>query len=452
VDRHLDPALFDSDEMRAALTTRDIGTVYRHLRRLGISQRHIAQLTGQSQSEVSEIIRGRQVSNVWVLERIADGLGIPRARLGVSYGEEPAEEPPAGEEVDDEVKRRALIATATMAVVGQALVGGEPVEVAFPRGQVQPSRLGMSDVHVVRAVTEQLRGVTRYFGGQADMFGGAVRAYTPWLEVPATEAVKTALVVALAELYTEAGWACYDSGLDGIGYFTRGVRLADGVGDAYGVANAAWQAGLTWVRIGHPNDALKLFQLGQLRLSGFRLGKPPSVACAEDPRLPTLMARLNRQAATAYAIMQATDEATRYLAEANDGWEPRDAFERATGDFVTAAVQLDLGQLDAAERSASSALRSYGENHRRDRLQVELLLAEAHVRAGEPQGLSLAHHAIEAVSTLHSVAARVQRLLPLAAALEARPSTDTRDLARRARQVGHVGRRAVNSTSPTSEG
>ncbi|MBV9028726.1 MAG: helix-turn-helix transcriptional regulator, partial [Pseudonocardiales bacterium] len=57
--------------MRAALAARDIGALYRLLRRVGVSQRKIAQLTGQSPSEVSEIIKGRQVLNVRVLERIA---------------------------------------------------------------------------------------------------------------------------------------------------------------------------------------------------------------------------------------------------------------------------------------------------------------------------------------------------------------------------------------------
>ncbi|MGH3853779.1 MAG: hypothetical protein ACRDR6_09815, partial [Pseudonocardiaceae bacterium] len=58
-----------------------------------------------------------------------------------------------------------------------------------------------------------------------------------------------------------------------------------------------------------------------------------------------------------------------------------------------------------------------------------------HVRAGEPRGLTLAHHAIEAVSTLQSVAARREWLTPLATALEARPGTDTQELARMARQI-----------------
>jgi transcriptional regulator with XRE-family HTH domain len=109
----IDRTVLEGADIRAALTARDIGTVYRYLRRLGVSQRQIARLTDQSQSEVSEILRGRRVCNGWVLERIADGLGIPRAWLGVSYAEEPAEATPAQEEVDEAVKRRVLIATAS---------------------------------------------------------------------------------------------------------------------------------------------------------------------------------------------------------------------------------------------------------------------------------------------------------------------------------------------------
>jgi hypothetical protein len=104
-------------------------------------------------------------------------------------------------------------------------------------------------------------------------------------------------------------------------------------------------------------------------------------------------------------------------------------------DRATAGIQLDLGQLDTAEQSAASALRNYEESHRRGRTLAELLLAEVHIRAGEPQGLTLAHQAIEKMKTLQSVAARRERLIPLATALEARPGTDTQELARTARQI-----------------
>jgi transcriptional regulator with XRE-family HTH domain len=432
----LDPEFLDDDEVRAALAARDIGAFYRLLKRLGMSQRQIAGLTAQTQSEVCAILHGRKVLNVLVLERIADGFGIPRARMGLSYGETGPDLAPVAEEVDEEMRRRVLIA----AGMGQPYLSmrGEPITLRLPTptNDPLPSRLFMAHVCVVRTVTEQLRALTRYCGGQADQFAAAVARYTRWMDVPGPEEVKAQLAAALGELHTEAGWASYDSGLDGIGYFTQGMELAHQARDTYAIANAAWQARLTLVRSGHPNDALKLFTLGQLRLQGLWFGKStPATPSPDDPRLPTLTSRLARGSATAYAVMGGTDEATRHLAEANDGREARDAFERAGADFVTGGIQVDLGRLDAAEQSATRAVRTYGESHRRDRTQAHLLLAEVHVRAGEPQGLILARHAIAEVSTLQSVAARHARLIPLATALEARPGTETREIARMARKV-----------------
>ncbi|MGH3708787.1 MAG: helix-turn-helix domain-containing protein [Pseudonocardiaceae bacterium] len=423
----VDPGFFDGDEMRAALAARDVGTVYRLLGRQGVSQRQIARLTGQSQSEVSEIRKGRRVRDVLLLERIADGLGVSRAWMGLGYGEQ-AQAPSVGKEVDGPVKRRTLVAATSAAAFGQVFVGlGELV---LPVGQVLISRLAMSRVHTVVAVTDRLRGVARYYGGQAEALSSVATSYTRWMQVPASDAVQAGLAAALAELHTEAGWACHDSGLDGTGHFICALGLAGAVRDTYGIANAAWHAGMTLVRTGHPNDALKLFQLG-----GFQLR--PS---ADDPRVSTLAARLARTSAAAYALMGGRDEALRCLAEANDGWEPRDAFERAGADLGTAGIHRDLDQLDTAEPFAASAVRAYGEGpYRRGHTLAELLLAEIHVRAGEPRGLTLAHHAIEGVSTLQSVAARREWLTPLATALETRPGTDTQELARAARQVATTG-------------
>lgn len=50
----IDPALFERADLRAALAGHDIGAVYRALQDRGISQRRIAALTGQSQSEVAD--------------------------------------------------------------------------------------------------------------------------------------------------------------------------------------------------------------------------------------------------------------------------------------------------------------------------------------------------------------------------------------------------------------
>jgi transcriptional regulator with XRE-family HTH domain len=72
------------EDMQRALSERDIATMFRILSRHGISQRQIAALTGQSQSEISEILGGRRVLSYDVLTRIADGLGIPRGLMGLA--------------------------------------------------------------------------------------------------------------------------------------------------------------------------------------------------------------------------------------------------------------------------------------------------------------------------------------------------------------------------------
>lgn len=99
----VDPALLHRAEVRAALVVRDIGRVYRLLGQAGVTQREIASLTGQSQSEVCEIVQGRRVRDVGVLERIADGLGVPRAWMGLSYGEQEPDSPSAEGDVDEDV-------------------------------------------------------------------------------------------------------------------------------------------------------------------------------------------------------------------------------------------------------------------------------------------------------------------------------------------------------------
>jgi plasmid maintenance system antidote protein VapI len=83
---HIDPKVWQRKDMRRYLAVRDIGSVYRLLQRFGVSQRAIAARTGQSQSEISEIIAGlRQVISYDLLERIAVGLDIPRGWMGLAY-------------------------------------------------------------------------------------------------------------------------------------------------------------------------------------------------------------------------------------------------------------------------------------------------------------------------------------------------------------------------------
>jgi hypothetical protein len=164
---------------------------------------------------------------------------------------------------------------------------------------------------------------------------------------------------------------------------------------------------------------VKLYQL-----AGLKLGN-------QDP---DLAAWLHAVSAGALADM-GHEQAADHLARARDGWQATDAVERADQNYQSALVHVRLGRLDVAEALTASVngagrVRPVG-------VFATILRATIHIQAGEPRGLPMAKSAIDATAPLRSVRAR-ERLVPLAEALEARPSSDARELARMARQVAAV--------------
>jgi transcriptional regulator with XRE-family HTH domain len=116
---------------RKALAHRDITTVFRILRDAGVSQVRLACAPGQQQSEISEIISGRQVQSVALLERIADGLGVPRGWLGLAYTPSLASEPVTPDDAATEDARKAnLLRHAATVLYGAPVFGrADPIRV-----------------------------------------------------------------------------------------------------------------------------------------------------------------------------------------------------------------------------------------------------------------------------------------------------------------------------------
>ena len=103
---------------------------------------------------------------------------------------------------------------------------------------------------------------------------------------------------------------------------------------------------------------------------------------------------------------------------------------------MVARLELARGRLDAAQPFAVASVRRWeGVRNQRARTSAGTLLATVHVRAGERDGLQLAHGTITKVTKISSVRARQQYLTPLAVALEACKDHDAKQLARMARQV-----------------
>ncbi|MGH3979564.1 MAG: helix-turn-helix domain-containing protein, partial [Pseudonocardiaceae bacterium] len=160
----LDPALLDHPDVRAAAAAHQIGDLYRTLKRVGgVTQRTIGKLTGQSQSEVSDILSGRDVGRYEVLVRICVGLGIPREWMGVSWygpdgayaGDVTVAEPPKG--VDSAMRRRGLLLSGAAAAFGAPVLGALLGELPGPASAAElPNRLDWHHVAKVRDTTHRL--------------------------------------------------------------------------------------------------------------------------------------------------------------------------------------------------------------------------------------------------------------------------------------------------------
>lgn len=84
--RELPPTLLQNSEMISACRLRDFGLIFRLVRRgAGIYPSRIASLCDMTPSRVGEVMSGkRRIVNIDVIERIADGLRIPGAMIGLA--------------------------------------------------------------------------------------------------------------------------------------------------------------------------------------------------------------------------------------------------------------------------------------------------------------------------------------------------------------------------------
>jgi transcriptional regulator with XRE-family HTH domain len=440
-----DPEVFAGEDMRAALVARDVTRIYRLLYRRGVAQREIARRTGQSQSEVSDILKGRTVRDVTVLERIADGLGIARARMrlaGVagseegSYGEE-GMIARAPEEVIAAMFRRHLLALGAVSAVGIAAVG-ELVELPGLVPVALPSQLSYDHVRQVRDLTQRLGEAGNTCVAGPEVLSAAAVWAEQLLGVAGAELVRRALRVAVAELHIEAGWAGFDFGRydRAMYHFAVALELATEAGDAYLQSTALQYAGAATVEHGHPDDGLKMLQFSLVKAWDIPRDEQRAVVVGQSGRAAQ-EACVRASAVIAMVDLGKLDAADVEVAKSRQLWSPTRADRFGDVDRPAALRALRRGRLDAAESLAAASVRRWEGISQISRTDSGVVLATIHVRAGEPDGLRLAHGAITAVTKISSVRVR-RRLLLLADALAARPGADAKDLSRMAHQAAGV--------------
>ncbi len=422
-DHPIPPEVWEESEMRQVLAARDVSSVYRLLRRIGISQRQIAALTGQSQSEVSEILKGRQVMAYDVLARVADGLGIPRGYMGLAYDEATAtsvirEPDDALAEEDESVKRRKFIMNTAAVMFGSSALdidlGGWLSK--LPQTPV-PNRIGMSDVKQVEASTKVLRALDYRHGGGACR--DAVVAQLSWSQrlVSATcsDVVRHNLFRALADMQNLAGWTTFDIGMLDLArnHFSRALEFAKLSGDDGLMSNVLYRMGRVYLHYQEPNEALKMFQFGQIAAQNSGSELAVAVLCANEAWAYAMM---NDDVQTMKQIGRARDEFSRAnLAEAPD-WVK--FFNENDMNATVGTVHTELSAWDAkhsaiAIPAINQALAGYNDEMARSKAFNLTMLATNHLRQGDvDQGIRVGRDALTLAGSLKSVRV-VDRLEPL---------------------------------------
>lgn len=418
--------LYTREGLRA-LTERDVAAVYRMLVAAGVRQQQIAEMVGQSQSEVSEIMSGRQVMGYDLLVRICEGLDVPRGLMGLAYDEDVPTDDTMGE-VDEDVKRRALLAKGSIALFGAPLLGEVlhiPTRPDTPTPL--PSRLGAADVTAMKNLTHELRMVSRSYGGCGEVLSGVAERSLQLMSVSAPDEVHADLASALAGLHTLAGWSCVDSGLhdNARAHFARALELAVIGANGYQVGSALHHMGIHMRDDEAYNDDLKACQLGLIKLADF----------PDSPEIYEMTSWLHAESALAYAAMGKRKEADREIKIARE-YQMTNPFDDADMDYRTSCVYRKLGRVGPAEAIAASSVRKWtAEGHaRRDSVLSDIALATIHTQAGDTSSARLAHTAISNVASLRSGRARAA-LTPLVEALQARSDSTSRDLAYHARKL-----------------
>ncbi|WP_199430701.1 helix-turn-helix transcriptional regulator [Qaidamihabitans albus] len=414
---------WDDREMRDALANRNVSEVYRQLRKHGVSQRQIAAMTGQSQSEVSEILKGRQVMAYDVLSRISEGLGIPRGYMGLAYDEATeiqvvgaADEQQAEE--DESVKRRKFLAHAAQVTMGAAVFGpASEAWAASPARTPAPGRIGVTDVRQVEAATRALRALDYQYGG--GFCRDAVVAQLSWgqqmLQASGTEPVRSRLYVALADLHSLAGWTSFDIGLidSARGHFANALDLAKQGDNHPLVANVLYRMGRVYLHQEAPNDALKLFQLGQIAAQESGSELAVAVLCANE--------------AWAYAMMGNSEQAVKLLGRTRDEFQRADLANAESwvrffnetdvyamiGTVHTALAQHDATHTKYAIPALTKAVDAYGDDMARSKTFNLSALATNHLLEGDiDHGAKVGGKALDCAEGLKS--ARVEdRMRPL---------------------------------------
>ncbi|PUB32584.1 tetratricopeptide repeat protein [Promicromonospora sp. AC04] len=437
VNEPISPAVWERQEMRAALARRDLKLVYELLQRSGVSQRSISRRTGQSPSEIYKIMNGRQVQAHDVLTRVADGLGIPRGYMGLAYDE--STEAVLGRalatistDADERQEVRRALAHAANTTMGADVADvaswWQPVDSQIATA---PDRIGMADVVHLTALTSAMRAVDYQHGGGAcrDAIAAQVRWAQQLLLADASDETRKHLLIALADLHNLAGWTSFDVGMYSVArrHFSRALEQAQATGHQSLAANVLNRLGRLHLHRGLHIEALRFFQLGQIAAQDSGCGVTVAILCANEA---WAYAHLGDRAQMNRSLVRSRNELENADRDGAEEWVR--FFDEAelsaiTGVTLAALPDASGSELDdAIDHMASASERSIGMT--RSQVLIMPNIARAHLRAGHTDaGVRIGHEAVDGALTVRSVRP-ADRLIDMVGDVATLERDDARDL------------------------
>ncbi|MEU5796877.1 tetratricopeptide repeat protein [Streptomyces lavendulae] len=324
-----------------------------------------------------------------ILEALARKLGRP-----VTYAEVGFPAPGSGAEatpfsavdgiidlgrLDMDPSRRSVLSAALFSV---ALAVPEWPDVvgrmeAAQRGM--RTRLGMSDVHTVSAMTEQLSSMDDQFGGRTARPLAAtflVNTVAPFLRTDGPEDVRKAMMSAASDLCYLTGYMAVDEGLHGLAqrYYLKALELAGAAEDHLTYCTTLRGMSVQAVDLGQGPMAMRL----------------ADAAAASSPQAgPRMRAFLVGQQAHAAAQIGDRRSARMYLQEAEVAMDKAESrgkvfgsYDPASLNYHTSQVRYEMGDVQGAVAAMQEADRLRYSIYRRTRVKERAILAERQLAVG----------------------------------------------------------------------
>jgi tetratricopeptide (TPR) repeat protein len=295
----------------------------------------------------------------------------------------------------------------------------------------------MTDVRQVEAATRALRALDYQYGG--GFCRDAVVAQLSWgqqlLDANAADQVRDRLYVALADLHNLAGWTSFDSGLIDASrtHFAHALELARAGHSDPLVANILYRMGRVYLHQDAPNDALKLFQLGQIAAQESGSELAVAVLCANEA---WAYAALQNERQAMKLINRTKDEFARADHSNVDSWvkffDETDLYAMVGTIHSVLATEVDRRHTRFAIPALTRAIGAYGDEMARSKAFNLSMLATNHMIEGDvDHGTRIGRAAVDLAEGIKSARTK-QRIKPLKAEADKRSNnSDARDLAER---------------------